>query len=302
MPPGLTAGRPVADGNTDDDTYVFWYGTPAPESPAAFAALLGGWIEAGVVPRQGTPLEVASRAADGSVTVRDLPPPRTPEDALKLLASGGEGARIPSVKGQADLFLAGASVRARIHFEYAGDDELDPPRVDPRRPFMTGVLVLPRNWRDDAPPAGGKDPGERAAALEDALAEKYLAPIAERTAPLTGLAGPEHDSVRWLLTADALAKPLPPRLSDLSRYATYLSPAQVGAVGAEHFARLQNVFEWLHEKQPRLAPYCRLTAQGGAIVARWPGTLDREPKFVALLSPGDRESFHAVRTGLLGPG
>ena len=223
--------------NTDDDAYVFWYKTPAPESPKAFATLLGGWIAAGVVLRQGNPLQVAVRAGDGSVKVDGRPPPRTVEDAEKVMVTGGETARVPQVKGHADLFLAGATVRARIHFEYAGDDELDPPRVDPRRAFMTGVLVLPRNWREDTAGARAGDVSERAAAIEDALAEKYLVPIAEKTDPLMGLAGPERDNVRWLFAADALAKPLRPRLSDLSRYATYLSPAQVGAIGAEHVER-----------------------------------------------------------------
>ncbi len=289
----------MTDANTDDDTYVFWYAAPASESPAAFSALLAGWIGAGVVPRQGTPLEVASRADDGRVEVRQLPPPATAPDAGKVLASAGETARLPSVRAQADLYLAGSTVRARVHFEYAGEGELDPPRVDPRGPFMTGVLILPHGWRDEPPDTGGGDPGERATAAEDALADKYLVAIAQRTAPLTGLSGPEHESVRWRFTADALGKPLPPRLSDLSRYATYLSPAQVGAIGHEHFRRLVNVFDWLHEKEPRLAPYCRLTSAGGALIARWPGALDRESKFVALLSPRDRESFNIVRAGLL---
>ncbi len=284
-------------GNTDDDTYVFWYRTPATEAPAAFAALLGSWVEAGVALRQGTPLEVATRAADGAVTVEQVAPPVTREDAGKLLGSHGAKARLQSVHGQADLYVAGATVRARVQFEYAGDDELDPPRVDPRRPHMIGVLLMPREWRDA--PAGG-DASERATAAEDALADRYLLPIAGKSEPLTGLSGPEHDSVRWRLNADALARPIPPRLSDLSRFATYLSPAQVAAVGAEHFDRLRNVFEWVHDKQPRLAPYCRKTDAGGVPIARWPGALDREPKFVAILPPRDREAFDAVRRALLG--
>lgn len=283
--------------NTDDDSYVFWYAAPAPESPAAFSALLGGWVEAGVVPRQGTPVEVTWRAPDGTVSVQQLPPPRTAKDAGKLLGARGEQARISTVKAQADLYIAGATVRARVQFEYAGDDELDPPRVDPRRPFMTGVLFLPRNWREAGPKGAGG-----AAEAEDALADRYLVAIAEKTDPLTGLSGPEHDSVRWRLTADVLSGPLPPRLSDLSRYATYLAPAQVAVVGSEHFERLQAVFAWLHEKEPRLAPYCRPTGNGGVLIARWPGALDREPKFVGMLAPPDQASFNRVRAALLGEG
>jgi hypothetical protein len=286
--------------NTDDDTYVFWYRTPHAESPAAFAALVTGWLEAGVVPRQGTPFEVAARAPDGSVVVRQLPPPRTGQDVAKLVGGAGSAARLQSVRAQVDLHLAGSTLRARAEFEYAGDDELEPPRVDPRRPFMMGTLVLPRNWRDAIQGAAGDDAAARASAAEDALADRYLLAIASRTGPITGLAGPEHDAVRWRYTAAALAGDPPPRLSDLARYASYLSPEQVGALGAGNLERLKRVFAWVHEMQPRLAPYCRTTEAGGAVLARWPGALDQEPRFVALLTPQDRDAFNAVRAALLG--
>jgi len=283
---------------TDDDAYVFWYATPSKDSQRAYGSLLSGWIAAGVVPRQGTPLEVARRTAGAAVQVKQHPPPRTAEDAEKVLAEYAATA-ILQVRGQADLYLGGAVVRARIEFEYLGEDELAPPRVDPRRDFMQGVLFLPQYWREKAKGYAEGDHGAAAALIEDALAEKYLKALAEKTAPLGMFSGPEHDNIRWRFTEAELKGPLPPRLSELSRCATYLSPAQVAAVGADHVVRLGRVFEWLHRQEPRLKPVCLGTANGGVILSRWPGALDREPKFASLLAPDDQASFEAVRLALL---
>lgn len=283
---------------TDDDAYVFWYATPSKESHAAYGALLSGWIAAGVVPRQGTPLEVARRTTGAAVQVKQHSPPRTAEDVEKIL-SEYTGAAIPQVRGQADLYLAGAVVRARVEFEYLGEDELAPPRVDPRRAFMQGLLFLPQYWREKAKGYAEGDPGAAASLIEDALAEKYLKALAEKTAPLAMFSGPEHDNIRWRFTEGELKGPLPPRLSELSRCATYLPPAQVAALGAEHVERLGRVFEWLHHQEPRLKPVCIRTGTGGVILSRWPGALDREPKFASLLSAEERLSFERVRVALL---
>ncbi len=283
---------------TDDDAYVFWYATPSKQSHAAYGKIMSGWIAAGVVPRQGTPLEVARRTTLAAVQVKQHPPPRTAEDAEKILGEYADGA-ITQVRGQADLYLAGAVVRARLEFEYLGEDELAPPRVDPRRAFMQGVLFMPQYWREKAKGYADGDPGAAASLIEDALAGKYLKALTEKTAPLAMFSGPEHDNVRWRFAEADLKGPLPPRLSELSRCATYVSPAQVAAVGAEHFARLGRVFDWLHHQEPRLKPVCIPTAVGGLILARWPGALDCEPKFGALLSPEDRDSFEHVRLALL---
>lgn len=283
---------------TDDDAYVFWYATPAKESHTAYGSLLSAWIAAGVVPRQGTPVEVARRTAEAAVKMKQHPPPRTAQDVSKILGEYADGP-IPQLRGQADLYLAGAVVRARIEFEYLAEDELSPQRVDPRRDFMQGVLFLPQYWREKAKGYGGPDPGLAAASIEDSLSEKYLKPLAEKTSPLAMFSGPEHDNIRWRFTEGELRKPLAPRLSDLSRCATYLSPAQVEALGAAALERLGSVFLWLHEKEPRLKPVCLRTANGGAIVSRWPGALDREPKFAGQLSPEDRDAFEHVRRTLL---
>jgi len=288
--------------NPDDDSYVFWYRTPAPVSGQAYLALLSGWMQAGLVPRQGTPLLVARRTQGAAVEVKEHPPPRTAEDAQKILGGYEEGTRFPWVEGQVDLYLAGAQVRARVHFEYSGEDELSPPRVDPRRPFMAGILFLPQYWRERAKGYEDGDSSAAAAAAEDALCEKYLKALAESTHPLAGLSGPEHDNVRWRFLESDLGRAIPPRLSDLSRYATYLSKDQVAAIGAEHFERLINVFEWVTAQEPRLRPYCRITGNGGALMARWPGGLDSEPKFVSLLPPRDKQSFNLVRAALTGRG
>jgi hypothetical protein len=282
---------------TDDDAYVFWYAAPATDSPAAFAALVSGWVKAGVVPRQGTPFEVARRGPEGAVQVKQHAPPRTPEDVLNIFG-GDPAVVVPQAKGQADLYLAGAVVRARVEFEYLGEDELTPPRVDPRRPFMQGVLFLPQYWREKAKGYEGDDPGGAAVAIEDALTDKYLVPLCDQSAPIAMFSGPEHDNVRWRFTEAELAGPLPPRLSELSRYATFLSPAQVSAVGREHFERLARTFEWLHRQEPRLKPVCRMTQSGGAVVSRWPGALDKEPRFAEALPSDERESLNRLRAAL----
>ncbi len=283
---------------TDDDAFVFWYATPSKDSHSAYAALIRGWMKAGVVPRQGTPFEVARRTTEAAVHVKGHPPPRVAEDVDKILAEYA-GLGIPHARGQADLYLFGAVVRARIEFEYLGEDELSPPRVDPRRDFMQGVLFLPQYWREKAKGYAEGDPADAAASIEDALADKYLKPLAEATLPLAMFSGPEHDNVRWRFTEAELRAPLPPRMSELSRYTTYVSPEQLSAIGVEHFGRLAAVFAWVHAQEPRLRPFCRLTANGGAILARWPGALDRPPKFAGLLAPEERESFERVRTALL---
>ena len=286
---------------TDDDAYVFWYPTPAKESGEAYGALIGAWIKSGVVPRQGTPFDVFARGPDGAVAAKGHPPPRVPEDLPKIFAPHA-GAAVPQVKAQADLYLAGAAVRARVEFEYLGEDELSPPRVDPRRDFMQGVLFLPQYWREKAKGYEGDDPAGAAVAIEDALVDKYLIPIAEHSKPIAMFSGPEHDNVRWRFTEAELRAPIAPRLSELSRYVTYLSPTQVAAVGREHFERLAHTFEWLHKQEPRLKPVCKATQDGGAVLSRWPGALDVEPRFASALPADDRESFNRIRAALTPPG
>ena len=285
---------------TDDDAYVFWYPTPAKTSPAAYTTIMAAWLKAGVVPRQGTPLEVSRRSPDGSVQVKAHPAPRVPEDLPKILGED-PATIIPQVKGQADLYLAGAAVRARVEFEYLGEDELTPPRVDPRRPFMHGILLLPQYWREKAKGYDADDPAGAATAIEDALIDKYLIPIADASLPLAMFSGPEHDNVRWRFTEAELGAPLAPRMSELSRYATYLSPAQVAAIGAEHFERLARTFDWLHRHEPRLKPLCRPTQGGGAFLSRWPGALDREPRFAEALPADERDSLNRLRAALTPP-
>jgi hypothetical protein len=285
---------------TDDDTYVFWYATPSKDSREAFSTLIASWLRAGVLPRQGTPLEIARRTTGAAMQIHQHPPPRTAQDVDKIFTDYA-GAQIPHVEALADLFLAGTAVRVRLLFEYIGEDELTPPRVDPRRDFMMGSLYLPLYWRERAKGYSEGDPGDAAANIEDALADRYLKPIAEQTAPLAGFSGPEHDNIRWRFSESELKGQLPPRLSELARYATYLSPTQVGAVGLAHFERLAHVFDWLHEKEARLRPMCRLCTHGGVILSRWPGPLDREPKFAALLAPEDRDSFNRIREALTAP-
>lgn len=285
---------------SDDDAFVFWYPTPSKESVAAYGTLISSWIRAGVVPRQGTPFEVTVRGPEGGAVVKAHSPPRVPEDVDKLLAPYA-GTAIAQVKTQADLYLAGAVVRARVEFEYLGEDELSPPRIDPRRDFIQGVLLLPQFWREKAKGYEGGDKGAAAGAIEDALAEKYLIPIADQSKPMAMYSGPEHDNVRWRFTEAELRAPLPPRLSELSRYATFLSPAQVNAVGREHFERLSKTFDWLHKQEPRLKPMCKATQEGGAVLSRWPGALDVEPRFAGALSEEDRASFNRVRAALIPP-
>ncbi len=292
------SGSALLTDKTDDDAYVFWYATPSKDSHAAYGTLVSGWIAAGVVPRQGTPLEVARRTADAAVQVKQHPPPRTAEDVSKILGEYADGA-VLQLRAQADLYLAGAVVRARIEFEYLGEDELAPPRVDPRRDFMQGVLFLPQYWREKAKGYEGGDPGGAAALIEDSLSGKYVRALAEKTSPLAMYSGPEHDNIRWRFTERELRQPLAPRLSEISRCATYLSPAQVEALGAAHVERLVHVFAWLHAQEPRLKPFCLRTENGGAILSRWPGALDRDPKFASLLSVEDREAFDRVRRALL---
>lgn len=283
---------------TDDDAYVLWYATPAKDSRSAYAALMSAWLRAGIVPRQGVPVEISRRTAGAAVQVKQHPPPVKAEDVDKIFAEYADDA-IPQVKAQADLYLAGSVVRARVEFEYLGEDELSPPRVDPRRDFMQGVLFLPQYWRERAKGYGEGDPGGAAAKIEDALVDKYLKALAEQTAPLAMFSGPEHDNIRWRFTESELRGPLPPRLSELSRYATYLTPEQVAAIGADHFERLARVFDWIHTQEPRIRPVCRLTSTGGAILSRWPGALDVEPRFAAMLEQGDRDSFSRIRAALL---
>jgi hypothetical protein len=282
---------------TDDDAYVFWYPTPAKGSPAAYTTLLSAWIKAGVVPRQGTPFNVSRRSPDGSVVVKGHPPPRVADDLPKIFGED-QSVVIPQAKGQADLYLAGSVVRARIEFEYLGEDELAPPRVDPRRDFMQGVLFLPQYWREKAKGYEGDDPGGAAGSIEDALTDKYLAALCDASSPLAMFSGPEHDNIRWRFTEAELKAPLAPRLSELARYSTYISPAQVQAVGKEHFERLSHTFEWLHKQEPRLKPVCRATHNGGAIVSRWPGALDKAPRFAEALPADERDSFNRLRAAL----
>ena len=297
MPSAKVGLAPMITDKTDDDAYVFWYATPAKASAAAYTALLGAWIKAGVVPRQGTPVDVSRRSPDGSVQVKAHPPPRVADDLPKIFGED-PSIIIPQVKGQADLYLAGSVVRARIEFEDLGEDELSPPRVDPRRDFMQGILFLPQYWREKAKGYGGDDPAAAAGSIEDALVDKYLAPLCDASSPIAMFSGPEHDNIRWRFTEAELKAPLAPRLSELARYATYISPAQVAAVGKEHFERLAHSFEWLHKQEPRLKPVCRATNNGGAIVSRWPGALDKEPRFAAALPADDRDSFNRLRAAL----
>lgn len=291
---------PMLTDKPDDDAYVFWYASPAKDSRGAYSALTAAWIKAGVVPRQGTPVEIARRVEAGAVQVKQHAPPRVPDDVPKVFSDYAEAA-IPHVKGQADLYLSGTAVRARIEFEYLGEDELSPPRVDPRRDFIQGVLFLPQYWREKAKGFSDGDQGAAASSIEDALADKYLTALVEQTAPLAMFSGPEHDNIRWRFTEAELRGPLPPRLSELSRFATYLPPDQVHRLGADNVARLGHVFEWIHVQEPRIKPYCKLTSNGGAILARWPGSLDKEPKFAAMLEPKDREALNHVRAALLPP-
>lgn len=282
----------------DDDAYVFWYTAPAKDSRAAYSRLMSAWLRAGIVARQGTPVEISRRTTGAAVQVKQHPPPVRAEDVDKIFAEYVDAA-IPQVKAQADLYLAGAVVRARLEFEYLGEDELSPPRVDPRRDFMQGILFLPQYWRERAKGYEGTDPGGAASTIEDALVDKYLKALAEQTAPLAMFSGPEHDNIRWRFTEAELRGPLPARLSELSRYATFVAPDQVSRLGPEHFERLVRAFEWVHAQEPRLKPVCRLTAGGGAIITRWPGALDVEPRFAAMLSAQDRESFNRIRAALL---
>jgi len=282
---------------SDDDAYVFWHAAPSKDSRAAYGTLVGSWLRAGVIPRQGTPVEISRRTTGAAVQVKQHPPSPRAEDVEKLFSEYADAA-ITEVKAQADLYLAGAVVRARVHFEYLGEDELSPPRVDPRRDFMQGTLLLPQYWREKAKGYGDGDPGGAAALIEDALVVKYLKAIAEQTQPLAMFSGPEHDNVRWRFNEAELRGPRPPRLSELSRYATYLTPEQVAKIGVQHVQGLVRVFEWLHGQEPRLRPLCQLTTNGGAMISRWPGVLDKEPKFAALLGEGDRESFNRLRAAL----
>jgi hypothetical protein len=282
---------------SNDDTYVFWYATPAKDARTAFQSLLASWLRAGMTPRQGTPLEITRRVPGAALQVKQHPPPRTPEDAEKIFGEYAD-AVIDHAEGQTDLYLSGSAVRARFYFEYIGEDELAPPKVDPRRDFMLGILTLPQYWREKGKGYGEGDPDAAASAIEDALADKYLKPISEASAPLTGISGPEHDNVRWRYTEAELRAPIAPRLSDISRYATYLSPAQIDTVGFDHFERLVEVFGWLHQQEARVRPLCRLTSIRGAILSRWPGALDREPRFLAMLTEPQRDSFNRVRLAL----
>lgn len=283
----------------DDDNFVFWYKAPAKDSLTAYQKLMSSWVAAGIVPRQGTPVEIARRTTGAAVQVRQHPPPRTPEDVAKIFTEYPD-ALIPYLSAQADLYLAGAAVRAQVWFDYIGEDELSPPRVDPRREFMMGTLVLPQYWREKAKGYAEGDPAAAAADIEDALVDKVLRPIAEKTDPLTALSGPEHEGLEWRYREADLRAGIPPRLSNISRYATYLSPAQVASIGTSAFEHLVATYDWLHRQEPRLRPLCRILSNRGVILARWPGTLDREPRFASALSPEAREAFNRVRRVLEG--